>query len=326
MCRILLTIIVAALMLSISVAQSPEFTVTLHDNLALQPADSDSWEATYTYAPSVVFHEDVFHMFYSGISRDGSAVGYARSEDGLTFERSTQNPILPSGVYHSPAVAVMEDGMWLMILSEQAGTVFHSPRLWRATAEAPEGPWLVDEEPIYDASEFENRWDEEVNPRSLIVTADGIYLFIDGRPAARATVSIGVLFSEDGRTFAPLSPDDDDLAQISLGAAESADQWDNWGVGAPIAFLTDDGFEMFYLGFASRFRSASGSSLWIGYATSPDAVNWTRSSVESPAFIIEPENQFAYLAGTRVDDTYYFYYAVNQGADGIAVATVDSAN
>ena len=136
----------------------------------LSKGSSPDWDSVFTYAPSVVFSEGVFHMFYTGAfpSERSVAIGYATSPDGISFEKHSSNPIYkgPSDSsepgLHSPVVRIAPSGQWEMYLSQQGTSAFHGPRIWRATASQPEGPWELDTSPIYIADS--QGWDAQANP------------------------------------------------------------------------------------------------------------------------------------------------------------------
>ena len=295
----------------------------------LSPGAGGAWDSTYTYAPSIVFHENQFHLFYTGAfpSTRNVAIGYATSSDGISFVKHNSNPVFegPNNSseprLHSPVVRVSDSGQWEMYLSQQGISSFHGPNIWRATADNPTGPWELDSSPIYEADS--QGWDAQVNPRSVLSDGQSIKLYYDGRPNRGA--SIGMLNSHDGLNFA--SHNDENTQDVLLAESDpilagNADQdaWDQFGVGAPLAFQTENGFEMLYIGFfgrGTRYLSA-GDGVWLGYATSSDGIEWSRYS-DTAALIIEGETGFPYIGGVKVEDIYYVYYAISSGSQGIGL-------
>ncbi len=92
-----------------------------------------------------------------------------------------------------------------------------------------------------------------------------------------------------------------------------------------MVFATDDGLEMFYVGFTGP--EPGESILRIGYAVSADGgVTWQRYSgnpvIELPDQFSQPRSLgFPWMGGVRVGDTYYLYYALQAGAEGVGVIT-----
>lgn len=63
------------------------------NNPILVPDPLNYWEALNVFNPAVVFHQDLFHMFYRAQGLDYvSSIGYAVSQDGIIFNK-LRNPI-----------------------------------------------------------------------------------------------------------------------------------------------------------------------------------------------------------------------------------------
>jgi len=65
---------------------------------ALEPGPSGAWDDDQVYAPHVIFDSNRYEMWYVGLSQTTSEarIGYAWSNDGLTWIKSTRNPVLVS--------------------------------------------------------------------------------------------------------------------------------------------------------------------------------------------------------------------------------------
>jgi len=67
-------------------------------NPALPLGDLESWDSGGMFRPSVVFKDGIYHMWYTGSSSpDGStgfSVGYARSTDGVNWQKPSRKPVL----------------------------------------------------------------------------------------------------------------------------------------------------------------------------------------------------------------------------------------
>jgi predicted GH43/DUF377 family glycosyl hydrolase len=71
------------------------------NNPVIQLGNAGSWEDTWVYMPSVIYHESAFHMWYCGATGDVSdyipwkeEIGYASSSDGKSWTKHASNPVL----------------------------------------------------------------------------------------------------------------------------------------------------------------------------------------------------------------------------------------
>ncbi len=78
--------------------------------MVLGPA-STGWEDQIN-RPAVVRREDGYHLWYTGQSGDGAAIGYATSPDGTTWTRASSRPVLSPSEPWEKAVAMCADVMW----------------------------------------------------------------------------------------------------------------------------------------------------------------------------------------------------------------------
>lgn len=63
-------------------------------NPVLTPRDNHDWEIMGTFNPAVFEDEDGVHLFYRALGGDGvSRIGYAKSENGLSFTRRLPHPV-----------------------------------------------------------------------------------------------------------------------------------------------------------------------------------------------------------------------------------------
>ena len=76
-------------------------TWTKHiSNPVLVPGLPGSWDEGGVRAPTVVHHDEQFHMWYRGWGTDmnnPSSIGYATSADGVAWTKSLDNPVLVGG-------------------------------------------------------------------------------------------------------------------------------------------------------------------------------------------------------------------------------------
>ncbi len=289
---------------------------------ALERRTGVTWEGGYIWTPFVVFQNDTYYLFYNGFSIVARGVGLATSPDGIEFKRFQDEPVLvresEERVIYAPVVYVDDEGTWVMyIMSDQPRTNLVGDRIMRYTAPAPEGPWEIsnDGEPVWEAPS-EEHWTAGIVIRSIVVEEERILLGFDAR--LEDTSSIGILASADGLHFELLNEE----PMLVKGEDGSFEQD---GVTAPIIFPTSKGYEMFYIGHvlngAKRYASYEGVNLWMGYATSPDAITWTKYPF-NPVFAIPEEQGTAYISGMKVEDVYHIFYVYGAGAYGIGAASL----
>jgi hypothetical protein len=263
------------------------------------------WDSDIVWEAVVLRHENVFHMFYIG---NGVSVGYATSEDGLSWTEYADNPILGPDPELSPGgftkvVPLVDGDTWVLYFSDQ---FFGGQNVWRATAPAPTGPWTIDSQPVLEPSGAED-WDYTIYPSSLVHTETEYVLYYAGRRAGSDWFEwIGRATSPDGITWTKY----DDPATTEAAYAHSdpvflrgeAGSWDDMGVFNAAVLLGDHGWEMFYTGTQEGMQASA------GYATSQDGITWTR-------FVIDPVPNPADVSGygassvVFVDGTYYLYHA-----------------
>ncbi|MCU0460890.1 MAG: hypothetical protein MUF36_02560 [Bacteroidales bacterium] len=104
---------------------SPKWT-KYTGNPVMIPGASTDWDREFVGLGSVIYHGDVFKMWYSGGSMTNTSsplrIGYATSPDGITWSKYNNNPVLNKGSdgswddnsVHSPCVLIINDKfhMW----------------------------------------------------------------------------------------------------------------------------------------------------------------------------------------------------------------------
>lgn len=88
-------------------------------NPLLLPIPSSEWESDNVFNPAVIYHNGLFHMFYRAQGLDWiSRIGYAVSQDGLSWNRMRQPVLSPQGKAESrgvedPRVTFLEDRFYM---------------------------------------------------------------------------------------------------------------------------------------------------------------------------------------------------------------------
>ncbi len=239
---------------------------TKYEGNPVMASEPSAWEGIEIKARSLLKDGELYKMWYEGGRRNtlyGNAIGYATSQDGTTWERSSANPVLTLGEpeswdgYAITGPAVLFDG-----------TVYH---MWYT------GGW--------------NRF------------------------------QIGYAYSLDGIDWIKYA----DNPVLTTGPAGS---WDEGQVLLCNVILVDKVFHMWYVG------EGAGTGAQIGYATSGDGLNWTKSE-HNPVLTGGPQYKNTWemadhWTGSVIKngDKFRMYYASHPiaGTGDIRIGLAESAN
>ncbi|MBX3084889.1 MAG: hypothetical protein KF716_24855 [Anaerolineae bacterium] len=296
-----------------------------------------AWDGTYTDPGAVVVHDGKFYMFRNGFKAWPASVqiGYAVSDDGLTWTEPSADPVLMSADVPFAGVAalassavVLEDGTWVLYFytwTTKASTT--SPGvIGRATAAHPEGPWKVDAAPVLVPGN-KGTWDSrQVSAPRVVQTATGFVMYYAGTSGdLRTTSRIGLATSTDGITWVKyndpattdalyaesdpiMTPDTDHLPALKM-------------VHQPAVVQTPDGWVMIY-----RYVDTTivGNQMVLSVATSVDGIHWTYDSRDRlwTSLQMPTKKSFWYTALAYNTGTYYLYIEGENGSyTDIYVAT-----
>lgn len=71
------------------------------ENPVLEPGPAGSWDAGRIMCPSVLYHNGVFHMWYTAadelVVNENIHIGHATSTDGINWTKDSNNPVLKTG-------------------------------------------------------------------------------------------------------------------------------------------------------------------------------------------------------------------------------------
>lgn len=213
-------------------------------NPLLLPDLTSPWECTNVFNPSVIYHNDLFHMHYRAQGLDWiSRIGYAVSADGVQWNRLRQPVLSPidgtdSRGLEDPRVTYL-DGRFYMCYTAY-GREFSGPKPTHA------GGGIL---PMIAVSDNLITW-ERLGPIVRGEDNKDHVLFprrIGGRYAAlhRRWPDVWIAYSDDLRTWR-----EEDMALIYGPRQDEPDTWDNKSVGSngvPIA--TSEGWLLFNHGY-----------------------------------------------------------------------------
>jgi len=288
-------------------------------NPVLPLGAADSWDSSAVFSPRVILKDGIYHMFYNGSADDTlptMAIGYATSSNGWTFTRQAAEPILTGDERGFDArqvnrgVPLLDGDQWVLYYNAGGGQGGAGKAIGRATAHDPIGPWKRNEQPVLLVGDPE-AWDADyVVPESVLLTDEGYVLYYTGGNLYGSIAMIGMATSSDGITWKKRGE------PVLRPGPEGS--WDGIGVWGCAVLPTEDGWEMFYTG-------GSETSVSIGYATSPDGINWNKhegNPILSPGD--DPATSMQILQSPSVIKTgatyvIYYDYGVTGGGIGLAI-------
>ena len=235
------------------------------------------WESRAAAVTRVMFEDSLFKMWYIGY--DGTAgflhmvTGYATSRDGITWTKQGTQPALsygPSlwdGSVASDGYVVRTSTGYNMWYFGQQGSIRRI-----GYARSPDGIlWTkYPNNPLLDVGP-PGTWDERALIYPCVLGPDSVggykmwFYGFDGTFGLPQRIGYATAVNESTWTKYANNP------VLTVGQSGS---WDGVHVGYPRVMFEDGLYKMWYSG--STFQS-------VGYATSPDGINWTKWP-ENPVF------------------------------------------
>lgn len=280
------------------------------DNPILRPNPLNDWEALNVFNPGVIYHNNLFHMFYRAQGLDYvSHIGYAVSSDGVHFNRLQQPVFSPEledekrGVEDPRLTYLQDEGRFIMAYTAYGATGSITPRF-------AESCNLIEWRRLGALVEGEDNKDHVLFPRKI----KGRYVSFHRRPP-----SIWLAYSDD-----PELSNWGDFVEV-MGPRE--DGWDSkrvGGGGAPIE--TEHGWLVLY--HAYDFDHVYRLGVCLLDLEDPRRVISRRRD-----FIMEPEMTWELkgdvptvvfsAANPVVDGAVYVYYGGADRLIGLATCALD---
>jgi predicted GH43/DUF377 family glycosyl hydrolase len=247
-----------------------------------EPGEFDSDEVQH---PSIVVNDKQYHMWYSGYGGgDGSRVGYAVSDDGISWARHP-NPILQTGSagawddYSVQGTSVLyKDSIWHMWYTGYDGDGDFSFQIGYATSTDKINWTKYENNPVLGLGAG-GEWDDAYVGWMQVLFIDGIYhMWYTGRDGAinqigHATSADGISWEKD-----PGNP------VLTVGATGAWDDRELWN---PDVYFDGYLFHMWYGG------SQETHDEWrIGYAVSIDGSSWQKISTKEPVMDVGSAGQW----------------------------------
>jgi predicted GH43/DUF377 family glycosyl hydrolase len=227
-------------------------------NAVLSEGDSGSWDDSGVRGAAVISDGGLFKMWYTGNNAAGDVrIGYATSNDGITWNRYGSNPVLdlgPAGAWDDLRVSratVLKDGstykMWYEGRSSSGAVSFGYATstdgiIWNKYAGNP----VLTSSPA-------PAWDYSIYSPHVIL-ADGVYhMWYAGGNFSGTAYETGYATSADGIQWTK-------RGRVIQQGPDGA--FDRYGADFPTVLRVGDMAKMWYSGY-------DGSTYRIGYASAP---------------------------------------------------------
>ncbi len=253
-------------------------------------------EGPKAYYPSVLYDADgfsehgVFAIYKMWYGTSGSQTGLATSDDGISW---ADHSVVMADGYHA-TVEYYEGGFPGANTGDNpvGDTMFYRMWYWDVGilydvsaigyVESPDGVSWYNYQPCQNGSvpivSGVPSWNKGSygpcdilnNPGASNTGTDWVFtMYYDGTTGGDEAIGLG--FSNDGIIWTGYTADNDGTADPVLKGTYVSEDWDyNYVSRATIIKNADDDYEMWYSGGDGRMDHG------IGYATSPDGINWTR--------------------------------------------------
>lgn len=253
------------------------------NNPVLKRGSAGEWDSKLLATPYVTYDGNLYQMWYTGSDiTNGARIGYAHSADGFNWTKY-DDPLTTSPPYaeSDPVLITDSSGSWDGITVFQPCVLFEDDSLFMWFS----GHSGIDTRKIglaysTDTLHWEKypsvnpvltqgdpgEWDDEWVDSPEVLLIDGIYhMWYSGYDGTN--VQIGHATSTDRINW------EKDTLNPVLTVGDPG-KWDDHWCYQPSVFIDGDGtYHIWYSG-------GHGGFLWnIGYATSPDGRNWTKSTL-----------------------------------------------
>jgi predicted GH43/DUF377 family glycosyl hydrolase len=227
-----------------------------------------AWDANFAVATTVLLHDGVLKMWYEG----DDSFGFATSDDGVTWVPHPANPVMEPGPpaewdgenIDNASVVVVADTFHMFYSAVDDND---ENRIGHATS--PDGlVWTKDPaNPVLDHGPG-GSWDDQETMHPFVLYEEPVFrMWYNGHDGI--TQRILYATSPDGTNWTRFTAH----PMLENG---SAGTWDESELGPLCVLRINDTYHMWYTGWNQAF------DIRIGYATSPDGIDWTKDEVNNP--------------------------------------------
>lgn len=314
------------------------FEFNPYENNPVVPAErdtADAWDRRFAFGPSVMKSEGMYYLFYTGFSGDNAVgainIGLATSRDGYVWQKSKANPLFDDfslvDQFSFPVVFRDDGGQWVMMFSKVSiRNGRPSGAIYRATASAPQGPWTIDTDPILKS--VLERWDTSLQAKAVVKVEGEYRLYYTGYDLTHQVAQMGLATSPDGLTWTfyddPATTDKLYAGSDPIFTIGAPGTWDATAVTVANVLPTETGWELFYIGFEKEMDEdppREAPMLWLGYATSPDGLHWTRYD-GNPVIESDQSRAFEFTVMKNQGTHFLYYETVTPNGIGLMAGTI----
>ncbi len=290
------------------------------NNPVLDVGAPGSWDQSGVDHHSIYYDGTTYHMWYAGNDGVNKRIGYAFSSDGIVWTKHSDNPVLDigaSGEWDERMVTcptVVFDGtsfkMWYLGINSSFS------RLVTGYATSPDGiNWTKYANNPVLVEGPSGSWDQALAIVGSVLFDGSSYKMWYSGAASFGAARIGYATSSDGINWTKLA------TNPIMGAGPSG-SWDDVTANSPNVVFDGTSYHMWY-------RGRDGATNRIGYATSPDGLDWTKHA-DNPVLDIGPSGTWesnnlgqprAIFDGTNYKMWYFGVNAQSQARIGYATST-----
>ena len=244
-----------------------------HPDNPVFEGDAGEWDDRLNYIASVIFYDDLYHMWYSGTITSGIyKLGYATSPDGINWTKDPRSPVFedaPSGNWDDTRtrcgdVTLVNDTLHMWYT---AGDGYNNWAIGHATS--PDGVnWERDPGNPVCTIEIENDWIYTlIEIHDVVHDGNNYHMwYCATNYPEEDEVYIGHATSPDGSVWTK------DPSNPVLSPGASGD-WDY-----PMSYFPTVVYDgsIFHMWYAGGGYQGDLLILDIGYASSPDGTIWTK--------------------------------------------------
>jgi len=284
------------------------------NNPILKP--EQNYEINGLYAPSVVYKNNQYYMWYSSLQGSIFTISQAISTDGYSWLKSANNPVIvpdtsntvicEKGV-HDPDVLwnsnLNKFQIWYVVNCEPQST--GTPRYWVKYGESPDGiNWSIQQSPVLSPS---LAWEQEGISFPTVILDEPIYeMWYSGRDSG-GSWKIGYATSPDGKNWTkhPQNP-----------LISPTQTWEVSHIGGSDVIKENNSYTMYY----------HGAPIWppvnLIYATSSDGITWQKPNDNPIITINQTETKISTPDIVKDSFDYKIYYsAIINGVWQISLLT-----
>jgi hypothetical protein len=253
-----------------------QWTKDTLNNPVFEPGPRNDWDGYSIYPSSILFDGTRYHIWYAGHDSVYCRIGYASSDDGITWIKyddpaTTNPPYSQSDTVMDVGAPDTWDSRWIfapkVLIKDSTYHMwyagFNGTNVRIGYATSPDGiTWMKYEgNPVFDLGTSGNWDDSHISSPCIIYDGGTYHMWYEGGNGSN--VQIGYATSTDGITWTrhPQNP------VLEIG---SPGTWDRPMIRHPEVIYYGEAYHMWYSG---------APSLWnfkVGYATSSDGIVWTK--------------------------------------------------